>query len=64
MMAHNITFMIFIIILIIVITYPSKKEKFQQQTPNLNKYYNNTINLRKDLLKGTHDIAKYFIINN
>ena len=63
-MAHNITFMIFIIILIIVITYPSKKEKFQQQTPNLNKYYNNTINLRKDLLKGTHDIAKYFIINN
>ena len=64
MMAHNITFMIFIIILIIVITYPSKKEKFQQQTPNLNKYYNNTINLRKDLLKGTHNIAKYFIINN
>ena len=63
-MAHNITFMIFIIILIIVITYPSKKEKFQQQTPNLNKYYNNTINLRKDLLKGTHNIAKYFIINN
>ena len=63
-MAHNITFMIFIIILIIVIRYPSKKEKFQQQTPNLNKYYNNTINLRKDLLKGTHDIAKCFIINN
>ena len=63
-MAHNITFIIFIIILIIVITYPSKKEKFQQQDPNLNKYYNNTINLRKDLLKGTHNIAKYFIINN
>ena len=58
MKAQTITFIIFIIILIIVIKYPSKNENFKQEK----KHEMNE--LQKDLLKGTHDIAKYFIMNN
>ena len=44
-------------------TYLYELPNIEIQSLNVS-YYNNTINLRKDLLKGTHNIAKYFIINN
>ena len=64
MTPHNITFIILIVLLIIVILYPTKKkENLTNKKYFYPKGHKHHMNVRKDFLTRTHDLAKYIILS-